>query len=131
MNKLGSLFAGLAASVVSLSINGCASADASNQKALLSAAGFRIKAPETPAQKELYAAAPAYKVQKFEIKGRQFYAYKDEKAGIAYVGGTPEYERYHELAVQQKIAEEHYAAAPMERQTGFSWYRAWGMPVMW
>jgi hypothetical protein len=131
MKTLGYWFAGIAGSVALLSIHGCASADASNKKSLLSAAGFRIKAPETPKQKELYAAAPAYQVQKFEINGRQYYAYKDEKAGVAYVGGEPEYQRYHELAVQQKIAKEQYTVAPMERQTGFSWFRAWGSPVMW
>ncbi len=107
-------------------LGGCASADASNQKALLSAAGFRARVPETARQKEIYAATPAYHMQRIDAKGNVFYAYKDEKEGIAYVGGEAEYQRYQQLAVQQRIARDQYMAAQMQRDMAWNWYGAYG-----
>jgi len=60
------------------------------------------------------------------VKGRSFYVYKDEKAGIAYVGRQPEYQRYQQLCVQQQIAQNYYMAAEMNRAAAFGWYGAWG-----
>lgn len=105
---------------------GCASLDASNQESLLAAAGFRVFVPETARQKELYAAAPPYKVQHAVVNGKVFYAYKDEKKGVAYVGGPAEYQRYQQTAIQQRIAREYYDAAEMNRDAAFGWYGAWG-----
>lgn len=92
---------------------GCASLDASNQESLLAAAGFRARTPQTPKQQELYAATPAYKVQQGTIDGKIFYAYKDEKKGVAWVGGEAEYQKYQQLAVQQNISQNYYPAAQM------------------
>lgn len=111
---------------------GCASLDASNQESLLTAAGFRTVIPETPKQKELYAAAPSYKVQHGSVDGKIFYAYKDEKKGVAYVGGPAEYQRYQQLAIQQRIARDYYDAAEMNRDAAYGWYGAWGpRRVVW
>ena len=105
---------------------GCASSDASNQESLLSAAGFRARSPDTPQKKTLYDSLPAYKVQRASVDGKIFYVYKDEKKGIAYVGGEPEYQRYQELAVQQRIAKDNYQAAQMNQQAAMGWYNHWG-----
>jgi hypothetical protein len=32
------------------------------------------------------------------VKGKVFYVFKDEKAGVAYVGGEPEHRRYQQLS---------------------------------
>lgn len=109
---------------------GCAGMDASNQESLLSAAGFRVKVPETPRQKELYAAAPPYQVQRAFVDGKVFYAYKDEKKGVAYIGGEPEYQQYQLLAQRQRIARDMYQAAEMNRQMAWNWYGAWGPRVV-
>jgi len=69
---------------------GCAEMESSNTKSLLSAAGFRVRTPETAAQKELYAALAPHHVQRATVKGKVFYLYKDETAGVAYVGQEPE-----------------------------------------
>ena len=116
----------LAVLVVVLMLPSCASMDASNQRSLLSAAGFRVLTPTTPRQKELYAAAKPYKVLRGDKDGQVFYAYKDEKQGIAYVGGEAEYQRYEQLAVQQSIANQNMMAAQMQRDAAFGWYSAWG-----
>jgi hypothetical protein len=107
-------------------LTGCASLDASNQRSLLSAAGFHVRTPETPKQHELYNNAPSYKVQRVTFNNKTFYAYKDEKNGVAYVGGEAEYQKYHELAVQQRIARDNYEAAQMQQDMAMGWYGAYG-----
>src|SRR5262249_19894132 len=109
-----------------LALAGCASLDASNQKSLLAAAGFKERTPQTAKQKELYAAAPSYKVERIDVKGKGFYAYKDEKSGTAMVGGEAEYQRYQQLAIQQRIARDNYQAAQMNRDLAYGWYGAYG-----
>jgi hypothetical protein len=129
MNKARSL-AACVVGLVLVGLAGCASLDAPNQKSLLTAAGFRVRTPETAQQRELYTAAPAYKVQRLTVKGKTYYAYKDEKQGVAYVGGEAEYQRYQQLAIQQRIARDQYMAAEMNQQMASNWYGAWG-PRMW
>ena len=58
------------------------------------------------------------------MKGKVFYVYKDEKAGVEYVGGEREHQRYHQLCMQQHVAE-----APEEQMNDFftrSWSRQLG-----
>jgi hypothetical protein len=93
-------------------------------KSLLSAAGFRMRTPQTAKQKELYAALPSNKIERGTAKGKVFYVFKDEKAGVAYVGGEPEHRRYQQLCMQQHVAQE-----PEEEMThpfGRSWSSQWG-----
>ena len=82
-------------------------------------------------QQQIYAALPPYQVERATVKGHVFYVYKDEKAGVAYVGREQEYQRYHELAVQQQIAQNYYMAAEMDRAAAFGWYGAWGPRALW
>lgn len=120
-----------AAAAAVLFVVGCAEMEATNTKSLLSAAGFRVRTPETARQKEIYAALPSNKVERATVKGKVFYVFKDEKAGVAYVGRAPEYQRYQQLAVQQQIAQDQYMAADMERDAAMRWYGAWGPEVIW
>jgi hypothetical protein len=117
--------------VIFIALDGCASLDASNQKSLLSASGFRARTPETARQKELYAAVPSYKVQRLSVKGKVYYVYKHEKEGVAYVGGETEYQRYQQLALEQRIAQEQSMAAEMQREMALGWYGAWGPRFDW
>jgi hypothetical protein len=109
----------------------CAEMASSNTTSLLSAAGFHVRTPETPKQKEIYAALPAYRVERATVKDKTFYVFKDEKAGVAYVGQEPEYQRYQQLAVQQEIAEDQYMAARMEGDVAMRWQRAFGPEIVW
>ena len=115
-----------AAAAATLFVAGCAEMGSGNTTSLLSAAGFHVVTPQTPKQQQLYAALPAYTVEHATVKGRSFYIYKDEKAGVAYVGRQPEYQRYQQLCVQQQIAQNYYMAAEMNRAAAFGWYGAWG-----
>jgi hypothetical protein len=106
-------------------LTGCASMGASSTEPLLSAAGFRVKTPENARQREIYAELPPYKLQRGTYQGKTFYAYKDEKQGVAYVGGEAEYQKYQELAVQRRIARENYEAAQMNQAMAYRWYGAY------
>ena len=120
------------AAAAALFVAGCAEMESANTTSLLSAAGFRARTPQTPKQKEIYAALPPYKVERATIKGKGvFYVYKDEKAGIAYVGREQEYQRYQQLAIHQQIAQDYYMAAEMDRAAAWGWYGAWGPRAFW
>ena len=119
------------AAAAGLLATGCAGVGSGNTTALLSAAGFRARTPQTPKQQQLYAALPPYQVERATVKGHVFYVYKDEKAGIAYVGREPEYQRYQQLAVQQQVAQNYYMAAQMEQAAAWQWYGAWGPRAFW
>jgi hypothetical protein len=120
-----------AAAITALFVAGCAGVGSGNTTSLLTAAGFRAHTPQTPRQQQIYAALPPYQVERATVKGHVFYVYKDEKAGVAYIGREPEYQRYHELAVQQQIAQNYYMAAEMDRAAAFGWYGAWGPRALW
>jgi hypothetical protein len=119
------------AAATALFVAGCAEMGASNTTSLLSAAGFRARTPQTPKQQEIYAALPPYKVERATVKGKTFYVFKDEKAGVAYVGHEPEYQRYQQLAIQQQIAQDYYMAATMPPMYARGWYGAWGPTIWW
>ena len=121
-----------AAAAAALFLAGCAEMGAGNTTSLLSAAGFQTRTPQTPKQKEIYAALPPYHVERATVKGKGvFYVYKDEKAGVAYIGREQEYQRYQGLAIQQQIAQDQYMAAELEREAAWRWYGAWGASALW
>ncbi len=125
--SFGGLFNGLLALML---FSGCASTGASNHESLLSAAGFREKTPQTAKQRELYAEAPAYHVQHFNFKGHSVYVYKDEGKGVVWIGGETEYQRYQQLALRQRVAQENYVAAEMNAEMATGWIGAYG-PLAW
>ena len=104
----------------------CAEMEANNTKSLLTQAGFHTVTPTTPLQKEVYGKMQANHVQRISVKGKTIYAFKDEGAGIAYVGHEAEYQRYKNLCVQQRIAQDYYMAYSMDPYWSHRWYGAWG-----
>ena len=121
----------LAGGIVLSALGGCASVGSTNTESLLSAAGFVVRTPQTDQQKQIYATLPAYKVHRATVNDKVFYVYKDEKAGVAYVGHEPEYQRYKQLAVQQQIAQDQYMAAELDRQSALQWYGGFGVRRIW
>jgi len=109
----------------SIFFTGCASMETNNNtKSLLSAAGFRVRTPHTAKQQELYAALPSNKVERAIVKGKVFYVFKDEKAGVTYVGGEPEHRRYQQLCTQQHVAQA--AEEEMNPSLATRWNNQWG-----
>jgi len=115
----------LAASSVAF-FAGCASMETDNNiKSLLSQAGFRMRTPQTAKQKDLYSSLPNNKVEHAIVKGKVFYLFKDEKAGVAYVGGEPEHRRYQELCMQRHVAQA--AEEEMNPSLATKWDNQWGL----
>jgi len=120
-----------AVAAATLFVAGCAEMGSANTTSLLSAAGFRAHTPQTPKQQQIYAALPPYKVERATVNGHVFYVYKDEKAGVAYIGREQEYQNYQQLAIQQQIAQNYYNAVAMDRAAAYGWYGAWGPRAFW
>src|SRR5438067_10183498 len=109
-----------AAAATALFSTGCAEMGSTNTTSLLSAAGFRARTPQTPTQQQIYAALPPYQVERATVPGKgAFYVYKDEKAGLAYVGREQEYQHYQQLAIRQQIAQDQYIAAELDREAAW------------
>jgi len=120
------------AAAAALFVAGCAEMGSANTTSLLSAAGFHARTPQTPTQQQIYAALPPYQVERATVPGKGvFYVYKDEKAGLAYVGREHAYQRYQQLAIQQQIAQDQYMAATMPPMYARGWYGAWGPSIWW
>jgi hypothetical protein len=64
------------------------------QRTTLSESGFLARVPETERQREFYAALPPYRLYRGVKNGQAFYVYKDEKAGVVYVGNEEDYQLY-------------------------------------
>lgn len=107
---------------------GCASTR-HDTESMLSAAGFRAMTP-TVQQQSSYAALPPYRLQRHDLTGKLFYAYKDPKAGVVYVGNEGNYQRYQQLAYQQRIVNQELAAAEMNQDAAMNW-GLWGPPGEW
>jgi hypothetical protein len=113
-----------------LGLAGCASVETANTKSLLMQAGFHVRTPDTAKRKEIYALLTPYQMQRATVNGKVFYVFKDEKEGVAYVGREPEYQRYRDLAVAQKIRQDYYMAVEMQRSYAYRWY-GWGPHGIW
>ena len=121
---LGFVFAGICGL---LALAGCASIEAPGQESLLQKAGFQSRTPTTAKQKAAYGRLPAYELHRGTLKGHTIYAYKDEKAGVVYLGSEAEYAQYKQLATKAKLKEEQItpAQAALEEQdmnTFTQWY---------
>jgi hypothetical protein len=105
-------------------IAGCVSVETEKTKSLLSEAGFHLRTPHTAKQQELYAALPSNKIERAAVKDKVFYVFKDEKAGVAYVGGEAEYRRYQRLSMERKVAQA--AEEEMNPSLATPWNNQWG-----
>jgi hypothetical protein len=112
-----------------LAVTGCASAH-TDKESMLTASGFHAMTPTTAQQQTAYAALPSYELQRHNFNGKVIYAYKDEKAGVVYVGNDGNYQRYQQLVYQQKLANEELVAAEMNQDAALNW-GFWGPPGYW
>jgi hypothetical protein len=124
-----SFFALLAVLCGFVILNGCAAFETNTKITSLSESGFVARVPETPRQREIYAALPPYKLHRGVVKGNVFYAYKDEKNGVVYVGTEAEYKRYMEkvrrLVAAFETTEDKMAAEDMDNDLQGRWDGTW------
>lgn len=109
-----------------LTWSGCASTRHENTVSMLSAAGFRSMTPRTAQQQADFAALPAYQLVRHDSNGQAAWVYADERNGILYKGDESNYQRFQQLAFQQRIADQQVAAAQMNQQAAMGWGWYWG-----
>jgi hypothetical protein len=105
---------------------------AKDKESILSAAGFQMKPADTPARvAHLQTLTPLKLVPHTRSSdGKLLYVYADPKGcHCLYVGDEGAYQRYRQLALQQKIAQEQMVAAQMNADAAMDW-GLWG-PYWW
>ena len=96
---------------------------------LLTSAGFRPRKAETAEQRLIYAVSPSYRMLRAGTPRQSFFVYKDEGAGIAYVGGEAEFQRFQQLAAQERYARGFYMAKDLELDLAWRLAQAFG-PIL-
>jgi hypothetical protein len=104
-NQEGHLvFASLIAAFCALiALAGCTTMQPASQESLLQQAGFQSRTPTTAKQKAVYAKLPANQLHRVTVNGRTIYGYKDEKAGVVWVGNEAQYAHYKQLAAKANL----------------------------
>jgi hypothetical protein len=86
--------------------SGCAAirkGDVDTQEQLLSAAGFQMKLADTPQRLEHLQTMTSQKLVPHTKDGKLYYVYADpEFCKCLFVGNEPAYQKYQQLALQQK-----------------------------
>ena len=95
--------------------------------AYLTNAGFRICKPETAEQRLLYSVAPSYRLLNAGGPWESLFAYKDEAAGVAYVGGAAAYRRFEEMARPEGFARGAYRPVDTELVPAWRWHNAFSV----
>ena len=98
------------------------------EEQMLSAAGFKIMAAETPAKKESLAGEVPYKLQMHTRQDRVIYTYANPQKEILYVGGAKEYQAYQKMAIERDLANQMQSTAAMQQMTASEW-GYWGPGV--
>lgn len=107
------LIARLAAAAAVLVAAGCAAA-VEQREDLLSAAGFRVKTASTAERLRSMQALPPHRFTRESLNGREVWVYADPTVCKCLYVGTPDaYQRYQQLNVQQRIADENVEAAQL------------------
>ena len=105
------LFLGSLVAICALVLAGCAAMESASQESLLQKAGFQSRTPTTAQQKAAYAKLPANQLHQVAWKGRTLYGYKDEKAGVVWVGNEAQYAQYKQLATNAKLSQDQITPA--------------------
>jgi hypothetical protein len=96
-----------------LVLAGCA-AEVEQREDLLSAAGFRVKTASTADRLRSMQALPPHRFVRESLNGREVWVYTDPTVCKCLYVGTPDaYQRYQQLNVQQRIADENVEAAQL------------------
>ena len=125
----------LAMGVVALVLvaGGCAAlrkSEVQSQEDLLSAAGFQMKLADTPQKVAHLQTLTSQKLVPHMRDGKLLYVYADpEFCKCLYVGDEPAYQKYQQLALQKKLAQDQVNAAAMNENAAMNW-GMWG-PYWW
>lgn len=114
-------------------LGGCAAMrrdEAMNAEDLLLAAGFKVRAADTPEQQAELQAMPPLKMQMRSREGNVVFTYADPyNCQCLLVGDQAAYSKYKQLALEKQIADERLEASVAEENAAMNW-GMWG-PWWW
>ncbi len=110
---------------VAFSLTSCGGMQAQSKENLLSAAGFQMKMADSPEKAAHLQSLTQQKLVPHQKNGRVYYTFANAKSGQLYVGNAQNYQRYQQLAAQQRMAREEYMAAEMNEEEAMDW-DMWG-----
>lgn len=93
---------------------------------MLSAAGFKLLAADTPKKQELLNTLPKDQLSMVTWKGKTFYVQPASTPNQAYVGTPKEYQAYQQLRLAKQMSNDQLVAAQMNRDAMMGWGNAWG-----
>ena len=115
-----------------LSVTGCATIRAhqtAETEQVLAAAGFQVQPADTPGKVAHLQTLTPKKVARYLRDGQSQYVYTDpETCRCLYVGDEKRYQKFQELSLQKKIADEQMSAAHANWEASMNW---WGGPWGW
>ena len=114
-----------------LSVTGCATIRAhqtAETEQILAAAGFQVKPADTPEKLAHLQTLTPRKVVRYTRAGQPQYVYADpETCKCSYVGDEQRYQKFQELSLQKKIADEQLSAARANWDASMNWWGGrWG-----
>ena len=118
---LGSLVLLVAVALMS----SCGGMQAQSKENLLSAAGFQMRMADTPQKAAHLQTLTQRKVVPHQKDGQVYYTFANAQQGRLYVGNAQNYQRYQELAAEQRMAQEEYMAEEMRQEEMMDW-DMWG-----
>ena len=105
-------------------IVGCANTQ--HTENLLSAAGFRTIAANTPQRQEHLKTLPPDRVTVAQRHGKTYYVYADPAHNQIYVGNQSQYQRYQQLRQANKLAQESLETAQLNSMSA-QYADMWGL----
>lgn len=115
-----------------LSVTGCATIRAhqtAETEQILAAAGFQVEPADTPEKLAHLQTLTPRKVVRDVRDGQPQYVYADpQTCKCSYVGDEQRYQKFQELSLQKKIADEQQSAARANWDASMNW---WGGPWGW
>jgi hypothetical protein len=114
-----------------VSVTGCASIRAhqtAETEQVLAAAGFQVEPADTPEKLAHLQTLTPRKVVQNVRDGQLQYVYADpQTCKCLYVGDEQRYQKFQELSLQKKIADEQLSAARASWDASMNWWGgAWG-----
>jgi hypothetical protein len=105
LNSLRANFLIAVALAVSMFVaGGAAAAPPSVDENELLASGFKVLVATTSVQKEWVQHLPRGQIRPMQRTGKKFFIYPDAARNQIYIGGPKEYEAYHQLHPDSKLA---------------------------
>ena len=113
-------------------MTGCATIRAhqtAETEQVLAAAGFQVEPADTPEKLAHLQTLTPRKVVRDVRDGQPEYVYADpQTCKCLYVGDEQRYQKFQELSLQKKIADEQRSAARANWEASMNW---WGGPWGW